>query len=46
MAKKLLIEASHAEELRVALVTDKQLEEFDSETTTKKINKGNIYLEK
>jgi len=46
MAKKLLIEASHAEELRVALVTDKQLEEFDSETTTKKINKGNIYLAK
>ncbi|HCU06388.1 MAG TPA: ribonuclease E/G [Holosporales bacterium] len=46
MAKKLLIEASHAEELRVALVSDKQLEEFDSETTTKKINKGNIYLAK
>lgn len=46
MAKKLLIEASHAEELRVALVADKQLEEFDSETTTKKINKGNIYLAK
>jgi ribonuclease E len=46
MAKKLLIEASHAEELRVALVSDKQLQEFDSETTTKKINKGNIYLAK
>lgn len=46
MAKKLLIEASHAEELRVALVSDKQLEEFDSETTTKTINKGNIYLAK
>ena len=46
MAKKLLIEASHAEELRVALVTGKQLEEFDSETAIKKINKGNIYLAK
>jgi ribonuclease E len=46
MSKKLLIDASHSEEIRVAIVRDKNLEEFDSETIHKKILKGNIYLAK
>lgn len=46
MARQLLIDASHSEELRVAIVKNKVLEEFDSQTTHKKILKGNIYLAK
>ncbi len=46
MAKKLLIDANHPEEIRVAVVNHGQLEEFDSETSTKKQIKGNIYLAK
>ncbi|CAO5682940.1 MAG: Ribonuclease E [Holosporales bacterium] len=46
MSKKLLIDAVHSEEIRVAIVRDKNLEEFDSETIRKKILKGNIYLAK
>ncbi|CAO4838670.1 MAG: Ribonuclease E [Holosporales bacterium] len=46
MARQLLIDASHSEELRVAIVKNKILEEFDSQTTHKKILKGNIYLAK
>ena len=46
MAKKLLIDANHPEEIRVAVVNGPLLEEFDSETSTKKQIKGNIYLAK
>ena len=46
MATKMLIDATHTEETRVAVVNDELLEEFDFETSTKKQNKGNIYLAK
>ena len=46
MAAKMLIDATHTEETRVAVVNDELLEEFDFETSTKKQNKGNIYLAK
>jgi ribonuclease E len=46
MTKKMLIDASHPEESRVAIVNDQRLEEFDFETSTKKQLKGNIYLAK
>lgn len=46
MVKRLLIDAAHKEEIRVAVVDGQSLEEFDSETTTKKLTKGNIYLAK
>jgi len=44
MATKMLIDASHPEETRVAVVDNERLEEFDFETSTKTQNKGNIYL--
>ena len=44
MSKKMLLDASHAEELRVAVVGDKTLEEFECETSTKKPIRSNIYL--
>ncbi len=46
MSKLMLIDASHPEESRVAILHNKQLDEFDFETTTKKQLKGNIYLAK
>lgn len=46
MAKKMLINATHEEEVRVAIVDGNQLEEFDSETSTKRQIKGNVYLAK
>lgn len=44
MVKRLLIDATHNEEVRVAVVSNNSLEEFDSETANKKLTKGNIYL--
>ena len=44
--KKILIDATHLEEMRVAVVDGQILEDFDSETSTKKQIKGNIYLAK
>ena len=44
MATKMLIDASHTEETRVAVVDDERLEEFDFETSIKTQNKGNVYL--
>ena len=44
MATKMLIDASHAEETRVAVVDNERLEEFDFETSIKTQNKGNVYL--
>ena len=46
MATKMLIDATHTEGTRVAVVRDEFLEEFEFETSTKKQNKGNIYLAK
>ena len=46
MAKRMLIDATHLEEKRVAILNNNKLEEFDYETSTKKQNKGNIYLAK
>lgn len=46
MPKSMLIDASHPEETRVVVVNDRQLEEFDFETSNKKQLKGNIYLAK
>jgi len=46
MAKKMLIDATHDEEVRIAVVDGNRLEEFDSETSTKRQIKGNIYLAK
>src|SRR3990167_8462337 len=46
MGKKMLIDASHPEESRVAILNNDRLDEFDFETTTKKQLKGNIYLAK
>jgi len=46
MVKRMLIDATHPEETRVAVVSGNRLEEFDYETSTKKQLKGNIYLAK
>ncbi len=46
MARRMLIDATHAEETRVAVVTGNRLEEFDFESSRKKQIKGNIYLAK
>ena len=44
MAKKMLIDATHAEETRVVVADGTRLEEFDFESITKKQLAGNIYL--
>ena len=46
MAKRMLIDATHPEETRVAVVDGRRLEEFDVEVANKKLLKGNIYLAK
>jgi len=46
MGTRMLIDAAHPEESRVAILDNDRLEEFDFETTTKKQLKGNIYLAK
>ncbi len=46
MVKRMLIDATHSEETRVAVITGNRLDEFDFETSTKKQLKGNIYLAK
>jgi len=46
MARKLLIDANHPEEIRVATVDGNTLEDFEAETSTKKQIKGDIYLGK
>jgi ribonuclease E len=46
MGKKMLIDATHSEESRVAILNQDKLEEFDFETSTKRQLKGNIYLAK
>ncbi len=46
MAKKMLIDATHAEETRVVLVDGNKVEEFDFESENKRQLAGNIYLAK
>ena len=46
MTKKILIDASHAEETRVVVLDGNRLEDFDVETAGRKQIKGNIYLAK
>jgi ribonuclease E len=46
MTKTMLIDATHTEETRVAVVSGNKLEEFDFESTSKKQLKGNVYLAK
>ena len=46
MAKKMLIDATHAEETRVVVVDGTKVEEFDFETVNKRQISGNIYLAK
>lgn len=44
MTQKMLIDASHPEETRVAILDGNRLEAFDFESARKKQLKGNIYL--
>ncbi len=46
MTKRMLIDATHPEETRVAVVSGTKLEEYDYETVVRKQLKGNIYLVK
>ena len=46
MAKKMLIDATHAEETRVVVVEGNKVEEFDFESLNKKQLAGSIYLAK
>ena len=46
MAKKMLIDATHAEETRVVVADGNKVEEFDFESENKRQLAGNIYLAK
>ncbi len=46
MTKRILVDGVHLDEVRVAVVNDDRLEEFDFENIGKKQIKGNIYLGK
>lgn len=46
MTRRMLIDATHAEETRVVVAENTELLEFDYETSTKSQLKGNIYLAK
>ncbi len=46
MAKRMLIDATHPEQTRVAVVDGQRLLEFDFESISRKQLKGNIYLAK
>ena len=46
MTKRMLIDATHAEETRVVVLDGNRLEDFDVESSTKRQLKGNIYLAK
>src|SRR5271157_171584 len=46
MTKRMLIDATHAEETRVVVLDGNRLEDYDIETSTKRQLKGNIYLAK
>ncbi len=44
MTKKMLIDAAQAEEIRVALIDGKKVDDFDFEAAARKPLRGNIYL--
>ena len=44
MSKKMLIDAAHPEEVRVAVLSQNKIEDFDFESAAKKPLRGNIYL--
>ncbi|MEO8279355.1 MAG: S1 RNA-binding domain-containing protein [Ideonella sp.] len=46
MPKKMLIDAAHPEETRVAVLDGTRVDDFDFETLSKKQLRGNIYLAK
>ena len=46
MTKRMLIDAEYLEATRVVVTNDNEIEDFDHETTTKKQNRGNLYLAK
>ncbi len=46
MSKKMLIDATHAEEIRVVVADGNKVEEFDFESENKRQLAGNIYLAK
>ncbi|TRD15301.1 Rne/Rng family ribonuclease [Palleronia caenipelagi] len=46
MSKKMLIDATHAEETRVVVVDGNKVDEFDFESANKRQISGNIYLAK
>ena len=46
MPKKMLIDATHAEETRVVVVDGNKVEEFDFESENRRQLAGNIYLAK
>lgn len=46
MSKKILIDAGHQEEVRLAVCNNTAIEEFDYQSQVKKSTKGNIYLAK
>jgi ribonuclease E len=46
MTKRMLIDATHAEETRVVVLDGSRLEDFDVETQSRRQLKGNIYLAK
>ncbi|PHS25679.1 MAG: ribonuclease E/G [Robiginitomaculum sp.] len=46
MSKRMLIDAAHPEQTRVAVVDGNRVEEFDFESQSKKQLRGNIYLAK
>ena len=46
MTKRMLIDGTHPEEVRVVITNGNRLEEYDVETSTKTQLKGNIYLAK
>jgi len=46
MVKRMLIDATHPEETRVAIVEDTKLLEYEGESLSKRTLKGNVYLAK
>ena len=46
MTKRMLIDGTHLEEVRVVITSANRLDEYDVETSTKRQFKGNIYLAK
>lgn len=44
MTRRMLVDAAHSEELRVVVVNDEKIEDFEVETAGKEQVKGNIYV--